>query len=261
MSVILEVQDLKKYFKTAKGTLHAVDGISFQLEEGKTLGVVGESGCGKSTLGRTILHLLDSTGGKILFEGQDVTKLDKPALKKYREKMQIIFQDPFASLNPRMTAAETIMEPLMLRGGMSREAMLQETAGLMETVGLANRFANAYPHEMDGGRRQRIGIARALALRPKFVVCDEPVSALDVSIQAQVSGFAGGEEPDLYFCHPRFVCRQVYLRRDHGHVPGPDGGEGILRGSLRQSASPLHQGIAFRHPGAGGSLQKAADPS
>ena len=186
MSAILEVQDLKKYFKTPKGALHAVDGISFQLEEGKTLGVVGESGCGKSTLGRTILHLLDSTGGKIFFEGQDVTKLDKPALKKYREKMQIIFQDPFASLNPRMTTAETIMEPLMLRGGMSREAMLQETAGLMETVGLANRFANAYPHEMDGGRRQRIGIARALALSPKFIVCDEPVSALDVSIQAQV---------------------------------------------------------------------------
>ena len=186
MSVILEVQDLKKYFKTGRGMLHAVDGINFQLEEGKTLGVVGESGCGKSTLGRTILHLLDSTDGKIFFEGEDVTHLDKPGLRKYREKMQIIFQDPFSSLDPRMTVSETIMEPLILKGGISKEEMARQTAELMETVGLASRFANAYPHEMDGGRRQRVGIARALALNPKFIVCDEPVSALDVSIQAQV---------------------------------------------------------------------------
>lgn len=186
MAIILEVKNLKKYFSTPKGELHAVDDISFKIEEGKTLGVVGESGCGKSTLGRTILHLLDSTGGQILFEGQDVTHLKKKELKKLREKMQIIFQDPFASLNPRMSVRETIMEPLILRGGMNEEEMDAETEKLMETVGIASRLADSYPHELDGGRRQRIGIARALALSPKFILCDEPVSALDVSIQAQI---------------------------------------------------------------------------
>lgn len=186
MATILEVKNLKKYFSTPKGELHAVDNISFKIEEGKTLGVVGESGCGKSTLGRTILHLLDSTEGQILFEDQDVTHLKKKELKKLREKMQIIFQDPFASLNPRMSVRETIMEPLILRGGMKEEEMEAETEKLMETVGIASRLADSYPHELDGGRRQRIGIARALALSPKFILCDEPVSALDVSIQAQI---------------------------------------------------------------------------
>lgn len=186
MSAVLEVEDLKKYFKTAKGTLHAVDGITFKLEKGKTLGVVGESGCGKSTLGRTIIHLLDSTGGKMVFDGKDVTKLNSRELKEYREQVQIIFQDPFSSLNPRLTVSETIMEPLILKGGLDRMKVLERTAQLMDRVGLAARFANTYPHEMDGGRRQRIGIARALALNPQFIVCDEPVSALDVSIQAQV---------------------------------------------------------------------------
>lgn len=186
MATILEVKNLKKYFNTPKGELHAVDDISFKIEEGKTLGVVGESGCGKSTLGRTILHLLDSTDGQIFFEGQDVTNLKKHELKKIREKMQIIFQDPFSSLNPRMSVSETIREPLVLRGGMKEEEMDAETEKLMETVGLAKRLADSYPHELDGGRRQRIGIARALALNPRFILCDEPVSALDVSIQAQI---------------------------------------------------------------------------
>ncbi len=186
MATILEVKNLKKYFNTPKGELHAVDDISFKIEEGKTLGVVGESGCGKSTLGRTILHLLDSTDGQIFFEGQDVTNLKKHELKKLREKMQIIFQDPFSSLNPRMSVSETIREPLVLRGGMKEEEMDAETEKLMETVGLAKRLADSYPHELDGGRRQRIGIARALALSPRFILCDEPVSALDVSIQAQI---------------------------------------------------------------------------
>ena len=186
MSAILEVKNLKKYFNTPKGELHAVDDISFTLEKGKTLGVVGESGCGKSTLGRTILHLLESTSGQIIFEGEDVTRVDKKKLRQLREKMQIIFQDPFASLNPRMSVRQTIMEPLILKGGMKKQEMEKKTAELMETVGLAQRLADSYPHELDGGRRQRIGIARALALDPSFILCDEPVSALDVSIQAQV---------------------------------------------------------------------------
>ena len=154
MDQILEVQNLKKYFPTPKGTLHAVDDVSFSLKKGTTLGVVGESGCGKSTLGRTILHLLDSTGGKIMFEGEDVTNVNKQKLRQLREKMQIIFQDPFSSLNPRMSVSEIIQEPLVLRGGMSNEEMEKETLNLMETVGLAERLATSYPHELDGGRRQ-----------------------------------------------------------------------------------------------------------
>lgn len=186
MSVFLEVNNLKKYFDTPKGKLHAVDDISFTIEKGKTLGVVGESGCGKSTLGRTVMHLLESTDGQILLEGEDITHVGKKKLRQVREQMQIIFQDPFSSLNPRMSVRQTIMEPLILKGGMTKEEMEAKTAELMETVGLAERLADAYPHELDGGRRQRIGIARALALDPKFILCDEPVSALDVSIQAQV---------------------------------------------------------------------------
>lgn len=184
--VSLEVKNLKKYFNTPKGLLHAVDNVNFRIYEGKTLGVVGESGCGKSTLGRVILHLLDSTDGQILFAGEDVTHVDKAKLRVLREKMQIIFQDPYSSLNPRMSVSEIIMEPLQLKGGMSHAEMYEKTKKLMDTVGLAARLENAYPHELDGGRRQRIGIARALALNPRFIVCDEPVSALDVSIQAQV---------------------------------------------------------------------------
>ena len=183
---LLEVRNLKKYFKNPAGMLHAVDDVSFTIEEGKTLGVVGESGCGKTTLGRAILHLLDITGGEIFFDGQDITKPSKKELKIIREKMQIIFQDPYSSLNPRMSVSEAIMEPLILQGKLSKAEIRAETENLMETVGIAERFENSYPHELDGGRRQRIGVARALALKPKFIVCDEPVSALDVSIQAQI---------------------------------------------------------------------------
>lgn len=186
MTPLLEVTNLKKYFKTGGGMLHAVDDVSFTLNKGQTLGVVGESGCGKTTLGRTILHLSDPTDGKIKFEGKDITDPTKKQLRELREDMQIIFQDPFSSLDPRMTVSEAIMEPLLLRGGMKKEEMLEETRKLMDIVGLARRLENSYPHELDGGRRQRIGIARALSLNPKFIVCDEPVSALDVSIQAQV---------------------------------------------------------------------------
>ena len=186
MANLLEVTNLKKYFRARDGWLHAVDDINFTLEEGKTIGVVGESGCGKTTLGRVILHLVHLTDGKISFEGHDVSKPSKKTLKGLREQMQIIFQDPYSSLNPRMTVSDTIMEPLIVQGKLRKSEIIEQTRKMMDTVGLAERFANSYPHELDGGRRQRIGIARALALQPKFVVCDEPVSALDVSIQAQI---------------------------------------------------------------------------
>ena len=186
MSTILEVKDLKKYFKVNAGLLHAVDGVSFKIEEGQTLGVVGESGCGKSTLGRVVLHLLDNTGGQILYHGEDVTTVSREKLSALRREMQIIFQDPFSSLNPRMTVYQTIAEPMQIIGGYTRAQIEERVSEMMDIVGLAARFVNSYPHELDGGRRQRIGIARALVLNPKFVVCDEPVSALDVSIQAQV---------------------------------------------------------------------------
>ena len=185
--VLLEVKNLKKYFNTPKGLLHAVDDVNFSIREGKTLGVVGESGCGKSTTGRVILRLLEATDGEILFEGKNIRNYTKEQMIEIRQKMQIIFQDPFASLNPRMTVSEIIAEPLIIHGiYKNREDRDKRVMELMETVGLSERLINTYPHELDGGRRQRIGIARALALNPKFIVCDEPVSALDVSIQAQV---------------------------------------------------------------------------
>lgn len=184
---ILEVKNLKKYFDTPKGTLHAVDDVSFTIDRGKTLGVVGESGCGKSTTGRAILRIIEPTSGQVLFEGEDVGKRSKKEMRKIRTQMQIIFQDPFSSLNPRKTVSETIAEPLRLnRIVTGKKARMERVLEIMEIVGLAERLINSYPHELDGGRRQRIGIARALALNPKFIVCDEPVSALDVSIQAQI---------------------------------------------------------------------------
>ena len=184
---LIEVQHLKKYFDVPNGTLHAVDDVSFVIEKGTTMGVVGESGCGKSTLGTTLIHLQESTGGKILFEGKDVTHLDKKQLHDYREDVQIIFQDPYSSLNPRYNIARTIMEPLEISGRFRSKADVRaEAERIMDLVGIEERLRGSYPQELDGGRRQRVGIGRALALNPKFIVCDEPVSALDVSIQAQV---------------------------------------------------------------------------
>jgi peptide/nickel transport system ATP-binding protein len=181
MSELLRVENLKKYFKTPKGLLHAVDDVSFSIER-------GESGCGKSTLGRCIIHLLEPTDGKIFFEDKDITSINGDKLKESRKDMQMIFQDPFSSLNPRMTVKSIIEEPMIIYKMHNGDKAKQEkaVAEIMETVGLAERLADSYPHELDGGRRQRIGIARALALEPKFIVCDEPVSALDVSIQAQI---------------------------------------------------------------------------
>ena len=182
--ILLEVKDLKKYFQTPAGMLHAVDGLSFRLERGKTLGVVGESGCGKSTTGRAILRLHEPTSGEVIFEGRDITKISAKEMQKLRSEMQIIFQDPFASLNPRKSVSEIIGEPFRLHKVYKTKAEKNaRVLELMELVGLSERMVNTYPHELDGGRRQRIGIARALALNPKFIVCDEPVSALDVSIQ------------------------------------------------------------------------------
>lgn len=186
-NTLLEVKNLKKYFSVPKGMLHAVDDISFTLEAGKTLGIVGESGCGKTTAGRAILRLIEPTSGEIIFDGVDIMKLNKAQMRNMRKNMQLIFQDPFSSLNPRMTISEAIEEPIRLANLIpDSDKRFMRVIELMDTVGLAQRLINTYPHELDGGRRQRIGIARALAMSPKFIVCDEPVSALDVSIQAQI---------------------------------------------------------------------------
>ena len=185
--VLIEVKDLKKYFKTSKGMLHAVDGINFKIKKGTTLGVVGESGCGKSTLGRVLLHLHEPTGGQIIYDGKDITNYQGKQLTEVRKKMQKIFQDPSASLDPRKNVKDLIGEPLKNFKVCKNKAEYEERVReIMKTVGLAERYAESYSHELDGGRRQRIGIGRALAMNPEFIVCDEPVSALDVSIQAQV---------------------------------------------------------------------------
>ena len=184
---LLETRDLKKHFKVSSGMLHAVDGVSLKVFPGKTMGVVGESGCGKSTLGRTILRLVEPTGGDILFEGESIVKYGKAKMKSMRKNMQIIFQDPYSSINPRMSVSELIAEYMIVNKTFkSMSEIRKRTSELMDIVGLAQRLESAYAHELDGGRRQRIGIARALSLGPKFIVCDEPVSALDVSIQAQI---------------------------------------------------------------------------
>lgn len=184
---LIEVKNLKKYFKVPTGINHAVDDVSFTIEKGETLGVVGESGCGKSTLGRTIIHLQEPTDGQIFLNGEDITHVKGKELDRIRDKMQIVFQDPYSSLNPRIRIESTIKEPLKHSGRFHGKSEIQAEADrLMELVGIDERLRQSYPHELDGGRRQRVGIARALALNPEFIVCDEPVSALDVSIQAQV---------------------------------------------------------------------------
>jgi peptide/nickel transport system ATP-binding protein len=187
VDTLLQVLNLRKHFKTKKGLLHAVDDVSFSIARGETLGLVGESGCGKSTTGRLLLRLIEPTSGQMLYGGTDITLLSRKKMREYRKKMQIVFQDPYASLDSRRNVFESIEEPLRIHKVFSSQNETERRVfELMETVGLAPRTINAYPHELDGGRRQRVGVARALALNPEFIVLDEPVSALDVSIQAQI---------------------------------------------------------------------------
>lgn len=218
MSNLIEVTGLKKYFNTPAGRVHAVDDINISIPQGETLGVVGESGCGKSTLGRVLLRLSEATSGQVLFEGEDILKYSRAQMKQARTKMQIIFQDPYSSLDPRMTVMDLIKEPLIINKTVKdRSQMNQYVLELMDRVGLARRLVNSYPHELDGGRRQRIGVARALAMRPKFIVCDEPVSALDVSIQAQILNLLMDLQEEmgltyLFITHDLSVVRHISNR-------------------------------------------------
>lgn len=212
---LIETRNLKKYFKTPSGLLHAVDDVNITINKGETLGIVGESGCGKSTLGRTIMRLLEATDGEVLYEGENILKYNKREMKKMRTNMQMIFQDPFTSLNPRLSIGEIIAEPMKVQKIIKgKEAMKEKIQELMDMCGLPNRYYNTYPHELDGGRRQRVGLARALAVNPKFIVCDEPVSALDVSIQAQIINLLMDlqEQKDLaymFITHDLCVVRHI----------------------------------------------------
>lgn len=211
----LEVKNLKKYFKTGGSLLHAVDDVSFSIKKGTTLGVVGESGCGKSTLGRTILRLEPYTDGAVYYEGENIFEYNKKQIRELRKKMQIIFQDPYSSLNPRNTVYQLIADQLIVNKVYKSKAELEERVReLMNIAGLAPRLVNSYPHELDGGRRQRIGLARALSMNPGFIVCDEPVSALDVSIQAQILNLLMDlqEQMDLtymFITHDLSVVRHI----------------------------------------------------
>jgi oligopeptide transport system ATP-binding protein len=222
MADLLVVKDLVKYFEVnttgafggIKGTVKAVDGVSFSVEAGKTLGLVGESGCGKSTTGRTFMRLLEPTSGSVTFEGKDVLKMHGADLKAFRREVQFIFQDPYASLNPRFTVGEIITEPLIIHNIGTKAERTARAKDLLETVGLNPEHINRYPHEFSGGQRQRIGIARALALDPKLIVCDEPVSALDVSIQAQVLNLLEQLQKDfgiayLFIAHDLSVVQHI----------------------------------------------------
>ena len=183
---LIEVHNLKKYFQVSQGQLHAVDDVSFSIAKGETLGLVGESGCGKSTIGRVILRLVPHTSGEVLYDGENIFNYDDEKMRAMRTDMQMIFQDPYSCLNPRKTIGQIIAEPLIINKLVSRKDLNDVVLDLMEKGGIRKKLFNSYPHELDGGRRQRVGIIRALALNPKFIVCDEPVSSLNVSIQAQI---------------------------------------------------------------------------
>ena len=213
---LLEVRNLKKYFSTPRGMLHAVDHVTFNIEKGKTIGIVGESGCGTSTLGKTLMRLHQPTSGEVMFKGDDIASLPlKDFKKKYRADIQMIFQDPYASLDPRMSVLQLISEPIKVNNkNLSKQEVETKAKEMMELVGLAKRLEMAYPHELDGGRRQRIGVARALSLNPDFIVCDEPVSALDVSIQAQILNLLQDLQKDrgltyMFITHDMSVVKHI----------------------------------------------------
>ena len=212
---IIETKHLTKYFKTSRGLLHAVEDVNLTIEQGKTIGVVGESGCGKTTLGRVITMLEPATSGEVLLEGKDILGLKGQKKNQIYHDIQMVFQDPYSSLNPRLTVGDIIKDPIQTMGQkMSKKELDEKVKGLMATVGLRERYYNQYPHELDGGRRQRVGLARALALDPKFIVCDEPVSALDVSIQAQILNLLMDlqEEKNLsymFITHNLFVVKHI----------------------------------------------------
>ncbi|MBR6970034.1 MAG: ATP-binding cassette domain-containing protein [Firmicutes bacterium] len=212
---LMEARNLTKIFNVSRGMLHAVDGVDFKIYPGQTLGVVGESGCGKSTLGNTILRLTEPTSGEMYFEGKEYSKVGKREMREMRKDMQMIFQDPYSSIDPRMCVADIIAEYMIInRTYKTKREIYAQVEKLMDTVGLAKRLAEAYPHELDGGRRQRIGVARALSLNPKFIVCDEPVSALDVSIQAQILNLLMDLQDEykltyLFITHNLSVVKQI----------------------------------------------------
>lgn len=239
---LIKTVHLKKYFETTRGLLHAVDDINISIYQGRTLGVVGESGCGKSTLGRVLLRLLEATSGEVFFQGEDILKYSKSKVRDLRKEMQIIFQDPYSSLDPRMSVSEIISEPLIVtKTVVGKRAIAEETARLMDVVGLADRVAASYPHELDGGRRQRIGVARALAVKPKFIVCDEPVSALDVPIQAQILNLLMDLQRDMgltymFITHDLSVVKHI----SHDIVVMYLGNNVELCPSNELFANPLH---------------------
>lgn len=240
---LVEVRDLCKYFSLkGRRKLHAVDHVNLTIDAGKTLGIVGESGCGKSTLGRTMLRLLEPTGGQILFDGQDITKVNKRGIRKLRTEMQIIFQDPYSSINPHMTVSDIILQPMLVNQTYkTKKEMYQRVKELMDTVGLAERVYDAYPHELDGGRRQRIGVARALALNPRFIVCDEPVSALDVSIQAQILNLLMDLQDELGLAYMFITHDLSVVKHISDEIAVMYLGQCIERCSSRELfANPLH---------------------
>lgn len=214
--MILEVNNLTKYFPTPSGLIHSVDGVSFSVERGETLGLVGESGCGKTTTGRTIIRLYDPTSGRIIFDGQDITRLNAKQMLPFRKRLQMIFQDPYASLNPRMTVGDIVREPMIIHG-LPKDEHSDRVAHLLQLVGLNSGQAGRYPHEFSGGQRQRIGIARALAVEPEVIICDEPISALDVSIQAQIVNMLEDLQKSLgltyiFIAHDLSMVRHISTR-------------------------------------------------
>jgi len=273
---ILQVRDLVKHFpvrqgivfKKTVGHVRAVDGVSFDLHKGETLGVVGESGCGKSTLAQVLMCLEPPTSGSVLFEGRDIFKLRGNELRALRREIQIVLQDPYTSLNPRMTVGDIVGEPFEIHPEVApKDSRRRKVQELLEVVGLNPEHINRYPHQFSGGQRQRIGIARALALRPKVIICDEPVSALDVSIQAQVMNLLDSLQkefglPVLHLHRARPVGGASPVRPGRGDVPGQDRGDRHRGRHLRAAHPPVHPGVAVRRPGGrpGRAGHQAGDP-